>query len=98
MGSFSVKGIDASIGDWRWDGFAAASEASPLASARRLSLDGGPSWAFGQVVDEDWEALVLPVSHVVRRGIEGAYLARRSAEGAMASALRWFSRAVKVVA
>lgn len=88
MGTFSVKGIDVTIGDWRWDGFAPAQLDSPLVDKRRVSLAGGPSWERDEPIDEDWVATVLPVSHVVRRGIEGAQLARRVAQGAMASAAR----------
>ncbi len=87
MGTFSVKGMDVTIGDWRWDGFAAARLDSPLANKRRLTLVGGPTWERDEPVDEDWADTALPVSHIVRRGIEGAQLARRYAEGAMSSAL-----------
>ncbi len=88
MGNFSVKGMDVTIGDWHWDGFAAARTDSPLANKRRLTLVGGPTWERDVAVDEDWADTVLPVSHIVRRGIEGANHARRSAEGAMWNAVR----------
>jgi hypothetical protein len=88
MGNFSVKGMDVTIGDWHWDGFAAARTDSPLANKRRLTLVGGPTWDRDEAVDEDWADTVLPVSHIVRRGIEGGNLARRYADGAMWNAVR----------
>ncbi len=95
MGNFSIKGIDVTIGDWRWDGLAAAWTDSPLANQRRLTLAGGPTWERDQPVERDWAEIVLPVSHVVRRAIEGGQLARTYAEGAMANAMRGTFREMK---
>lgn len=94
MATFSLKAIDATIGDWRWDGFADPDHDSDgtgsdfsRARARRLELAGGPSWAFDEPIDEDWAAIVAPVAHVARRAIEGGQLARHAATGAFAAAL-----------
>lgn len=94
---FSLKAIDATIGDWRWDGFADPDHDPDLnpdlgvfssrARARRISLAGGPSWAFGDAIDEDWAPVVLPVAHIARRALEGGQLARRASTGAFAAAL-----------
>ena len=87
MGSFSVKAIDATIGEWRWTGFADRDADGPHANERTLALAGGPTWTFGEPVDDDWRAVALPVSHVARKAIDGAWFARRRAEGAMWRAL-----------
>ena len=95
MISFSVKAVDATIGDWHWNGFAAAEADSPLAAKRVLELADGPSWGADELVDEEWRAVVAPVQHIARRAIEGGLRARRVATGAMASGMRGAFREVR---
>ena len=95
MISFSIKGVDATIGDWRWNGFAAATGDSPLAAKRELELAGGARWATDDVVDEEWREVVAPVQHLARRAIEGGLRARRDAVGAMTSGMRGAFRDVR---
>jgi hypothetical protein len=86
MAAFSFKAIDAHIGPWHWDGFAAPT-GSPLASARRLGVEGGRSWDFWQPLDEDWQRVIGAVEEIARAGVQGGQLAWRQADGALRSAL-----------
>lgn len=86
MSAFTFCGIHAHIGAWEWDGYAAARE-SRLATARRLSIEGGRSWGAWERFDSDWQRVLDPVEQVARGGVEGGQLAWRSADGALRKAL-----------
>jgi hypothetical protein len=86
MTSFSFKAIDAHIGPWQWDGFASA-PGTRLASARRITVQGGRSWSMWEPLDEDWQRVLGAVEQIARAGVEGGQLAWRQADGALHSAL-----------
>lgn len=86
MAAFSFKAIDAHIGPWHWDGFAAA-PGSPLAAARRVRVEGGPSWQAWERFDDEWQQTLAAVEQVARAGVEGGQLAWRNADVALRKAL-----------
>jgi hypothetical protein len=86
MAAFSFKAIDAHIGPWHWDGFAAA-PGTRLSAARRISVEGGRDWAFWEPLDEEWQVALGAVEQIARAGVEGGALAWRQADGALRSAM-----------
>lgn len=95
MSAFSFKAIDAQIGPWHWDGFAAA-PGTPLAAARRLSIEGGPSWAMWERLDPEWQRVLAAVQQIACAGVEGGQLAWRNADAALRRALTDSYRDVRV--
>ena len=86
MAAFSFKALDAHIGPWHWDGYA-AEPGTRLAAARRLRVEGGPSWDFWEPLDEPWQSALAEVEQVAAAGVRGGQLAWRNADIALRKAL-----------
>lgn len=94
MADFSIKAIDAVVGEARFSGFTSNDEEHPLRLKRRLALRNGPQWLWDEPLDASAQPALGVVENIAAQALEAGRFARPNAIGAFHAAVANRYRAV----